>query len=611
MRLDNMLKKLTLNSSSLFLLLSFLPVLFLGYLVIRFGVNVPYWDQWDTPGLMFEKIDQGQLSFSDFIAQHNESRKLFPRLFFLGLAYLTHWDTRYEYLVIFMMACLISFNIYRLIQRTVDSTAPKTLYLWGLANLLIFSPCQFENWTWGIQMVVFTPILCLTSGILTLYSKLNISRKVVVGILLSTISTFSYANGLLCWFLLPVSALFSGHWKVLRRKPWLILLWILTGLLNIFIYFRDYVKPPAHPSLLEGLKYPIKAVNYFCAFLGTPLSGGRLEIAVPVGAVILVVFLTTILLLGQRWRDRALRYRVGGWLTLSLYVLISAVVTTLGRVGFGVEQALSSRYTTFSLYLIVALIGLTAITADIMAQRSFCSAESKDQRLAPDAFYPTRRNVFIQNTTVALAAACIVLHLVGQVYDLKRMENQYRDRLYARACLSYAEFVQNDCITRSLYPVADKFRIHLKAAKAIGVLPNSLTGNGKIEPGVVLPVGNNQHGWFENLRQVDDKNFEAAGWATLSDPIQSADAVLLTYQNKQNQPRVFTVAPVKQMRTDVAESKQNDAYLNSGWSAVFIRKQLPRRELELRAWAYDTRTGQSFPLEGSYIIQKSLDKVRN
>jgi hypothetical protein len=606
-----MFKKLTLNSRYLFLLLPFLPVLFLGYLVIRFGVNVPYWDQWDTPGLIFEKIYQGQLSFSDFIAQHNESRKLFPRLFFLGLAYLTHWNTRYEYLVIFAMACLISFNIYRLIQKTVDSTAPKTLYLWGLANLLIFSPCQFENWIWGIQMVVFTPILCLTSGILALYSKLNISRKVVVGILLSTISTFSYANGLLCWFLLPVSALLSGHWKVLRRKSWLILLWILTGLLNIFIYFRDYVKPPAHPSLLEGLKHPIKAVNYFCAFLGTPLSGGRLEIAVPVGAAILIVFITTVLSLGQRWRDRTLRYRVGGWLTLSLYVLISAVVTTLGRVGFGVEQALASRYTTFSLYLLVALIGLVAIAADLLTQRLSYSAEPHDQRLRSEAPYPVSKNGLIQNITVALATACIVLHLVGQVYDLRRMESLYRDRLYARACLSYAEFVQDDCITKSLHPVPKSFRAHLKAAKSIGVLTDSPTGHKKSAPAIEALSREDEYGWFDGIRQVSETDFEVSGWATLLNPARPADAVLLTYQTKQNKPRVFTVASVKQNRPDVAESKRNQVYLNSGWSTVLLRRKLPRREIELRAWAYDTHTGQSFPLMGSHTIQKSPDGVKN
>lgn len=77
------------------------PIL-LGFLITRFGVNVPFWDEWFTPGDLFNKIhSSGHISFPDLIAQHNESRKVFPKLLFLAVASLTHWDTRYQMAIFF------------------------------------------------------------------------------------------------------------------------------------------------------------------------------------------------------------------------------------------------------------------------------------------------------------------------------------------------------------------------------------------------------------------------------------------------------------------------------------------------------------------------------
>ena len=42
------------------------------------------------------------------------------------------------------------------------------------------------------------------------------------------------------------------------------------------------------------------------------------------------------------------------WLALVLYAILSAAATGVGRLGFGVNQALSSRYTTFSTLFIIS-----------------------------------------------------------------------------------------------------------------------------------------------------------------------------------------------------------------------------------------------------------------
>jgi hypothetical protein len=74
-----------------------------------------------------------------------------------------------------------------------------------------------------------------------------------------------------------------------------------------------------------------------------------------IGLIILIVFSFCFYLWASKLNNQ-LRELCLPWLLIGSYTLISGVITTVGRVGFGIEQSLSSRYITFSVYLIVALI---------------------------------------------------------------------------------------------------------------------------------------------------------------------------------------------------------------------------------------------------------------
>ena len=61
------------------ILLSLLPIAIVSIYIFLFGLNIPFLDQWEVVGLL-EQQQQGSLSFSDLLAQHNEHRPFFPRL---------------------------------------------------------------------------------------------------------------------------------------------------------------------------------------------------------------------------------------------------------------------------------------------------------------------------------------------------------------------------------------------------------------------------------------------------------------------------------------------------------------------------------------------------
>ena len=570
-------------------LLAIIPAVLTGILIVKYSVNVPYWDQWPLAS-MFEKIYAGTLTFQDLISQHNESRKLFPRLLFIGLAYLTGGDVRYEMLVSFILACLVSFNLYRLSLLTVGGSRVKLLLLACLSNLLIFSPIQDENWLWGIQLIVFVPIACLTSCILAAYSNLSLRLQILIGIILSTISTFSYANGLLCWVLVfPAIALAKPKaWKELLKQKWLIVAWIVGFISNVVAYFYNYKKPPYHPSFSEGLLHPIKAVNYFLAFLGSPLAQNNLTVATIVGAILLLTFLGLVLYLLKFWQSNNLLNRTTGWLIIAGYTLISTAITTSGRVGFGVEQSMASRYATFAVYLAIPLIYLVAIII-----------EDAEIRKIIDGQNLTLNRIFSSGLTIL-----VFLHVITAVYGIDRMHDSQVTRYKGKACLLLINVVKDDECLKRIWADPNDTKVKANVLNNLGFLKPKLLNSNKIEKIKGNQVSGLDYGWVDGIEQVGKDKYMVRGWAVLPKKERPADGVVLSYENKQGESIAFAVASTEIKRKDVAKTLNKKAYVDSGWEKIISIDKIPKERGKIKAWAFDADTGKAFELNRSLMLEK-------
>ena len=123
-------------------------------------------------------------------------------------------------------------------------------------------------------------------------------------------------------------------------------------------YFPDlsgHALPAAHPSVVEVLRHPFRAVQFILAYLGTPfccgIRLGFMAVASVTGAA-LVVPLFACLLYVFRWRqDRVFLAHSLPWAALAASALISAFLTMLGRLGFGISAATQSRYVSFAIML--------------------------------------------------------------------------------------------------------------------------------------------------------------------------------------------------------------------------------------------------------------------
>src|SRR5436190_16929988 len=177
-----------------------LPVLCAFYLVWRHSVALPFWDEWNTPGSQLASWCRGTFTWGELWSQHNESRKLVPRLIYLPLFLLAGWDVRLALALVLTVACLGSVALYNLVRRTIRSAGAGAL-AFGLMNLVLFSPRQYENFLYGIQWETFAPGFAVVLAALVNLSGRSLRWKTICNGALAFLSTYTFANGMLVWVL--------------------------------------------------------------------------------------------------------------------------------------------------------------------------------------------------------------------------------------------------------------------------------------------------------------------------------------------------------------------------------------------------------------------------
>ena len=213
-----------------------LPACLIVLLIAAYSLDFPFEDEWALAPF-FVKYANSTLTFSDLFAQQVEYRQFFPNLIIIGVGWLTRWNVRYEMLISFLLSCFISFNIYRLGEATVGRDSRDRLLAYLAANLMIFSPMQYENWLQGQQLIYFIPIACVTTCLRIAYSSLSTGLKFAICMCLATISSFSAANGLLCWVVVLPALAWVKTRSGLARLRWLVALWMVGfALIRYFIF---------------------------------------------------------------------------------------------------------------------------------------------------------------------------------------------------------------------------------------------------------------------------------------------------------------------------------------------------------------------------------------
>jgi len=141
------------------------PVALLLHWLAKYVVNIPFFDGWMI-GVYFHAWKHGNITLESLFAQHNESRKFFPRLILVGLAELTHWNAAYEVGLTITLLLLILLGIHRLLRFSIPNEPRLVAVATAVTTTILCSPLQYENLLWGLQYIMFVTPACLVGMLL-------------------------------------------------------------------------------------------------------------------------------------------------------------------------------------------------------------------------------------------------------------------------------------------------------------------------------------------------------------------------------------------------------------------------------------------------------------
>ena len=360
-------KKTVLSLGLLCCGLASIPLLALIAFVARYGVDMPNQDQWEFIPLL-QKFYQGNITFYGLWQQHNEHRIFFPRIVFLVLARLTHWNIRYELAANMVVAFGTFMVIACQVRKTAVAIAGRYL-IWTIPviSLIAFSLAQHENWLWGWELQIFMNLLAVVAGIVLLTGGPFRWSRLAFSMLLGIVATYSFSNGAVYWPLGLVLLLFAGP-EGRKPKVAACLVWTAVGALTMASYLYHWHTNPAHPSLLYIFRHPLDYTEYVLLFLGAPCRafGGK---ALCISAGIIGLLLAIVGPVGLARRRKVEWYVLWPYIGLTLYAVATAAITGLARAGFGSDQALSSRYITVSSLLWIADVVFLSLVAKFASQK--------------------------------------------------------------------------------------------------------------------------------------------------------------------------------------------------------------------------------------------------
>lgn len=540
-----------------------IPLAFNLWLIAAFGVNTPVFDQW-WMGYQFAQISFHGFDWAYVFRQANESRPAVPLMVSYGLAHFTDWNSQVEMVLSQAILFFTAVGLGVVGRRTLGLSLTGGVALGGLSAALLMSPVQGENLLWGIQAILYYPAACLVGCMLIATRPMPFAVKFLILIALCWVSTFSYANGMSLWLIVPWLLFFDWQGCSRAARVGSVFAWILAAVGTVWQYFDGYEKPAQHPGFGEVATHPVEAVKSFVLYLGAPLSAGghQLPLALASGLILLSVLALLVGWLIGSSHGRKVFPRALPWLVLAAYGLIAGLGIVVGRLGFGASYALAPRYVAFSPCVYASAFALVALW---MRE----SSAAVQRRMVP---------------VVALGVLLIAaMHVLAVLAVLPQYPGFRADRLQSKAATWLVPLVPYSQLGSKItfYMTEEQAGPIIEEVNRLGWLPSGLLRD--FRTAIVDASGSARFGQIEEASSEDRSTHSVRGWCVLPGRREPCDAVVITAISPQGDAQpcaaLFPVLP----RPDLDHIAGAAAPLKSGFAGTFEC----RTAAGLQAWAVD------------------------
>jgi hypothetical protein len=602
----------------LFFVLGSLPAFFLFGDIRRTAVNVPFMDDWQFIPLL-EKAKNGTLTFQELWAPHDEHRLLLPRIMIIATMFASKGDYRVQCCISFLAVEIISLCFLWLLIR-LNGERFGVWVTWFLANIALFSPIQFQNWLWPMQFAYFLPYTFLALCLCALYLSVGASKKFALAAACALGGNYSFVQGNLIWVVtLPVILFAPGILeKGVRRK--FAVSWTVLGLLAMGLYFHGLDQNSAAPAYAYGhegipptfstfqqlrerpAQTLLQMVLFIVGMFGNAVGRGfpvfdNLMLVRRAGALVLLIALAG---LYAAWRKGVLRGRALPWACLLLFAFLTAAFVCIGRVWRGEYQPLTTRYTTFGAFCVVAVVMIVASVLFGDTKETKVSAK----RTAP---FPASGKIDWDQTFKwalgALAGIFLTVEWVNWRYGKNLMEEWNMARWRSRASLHLmgSGLYAPELEYRYLGGTKEIFDKGAQTLEKLGMLNPPRAADLRLAKlGQDGGTFNSYRGQFERMDRLEDGGWHVSGYAVCHDN-RPPDLILFCTRNEKGEWVVRTT------ETPFTEPQ----YLRDGtrYDFEFLGTHSPQ-DAQLGAWEADLPPGVFGPEEVGTVSAWALDFSR-
>jgi hypothetical protein len=363
----------------LFICLGLIPLAFVVIFIRIHGENIAYFDEFRLMGMVLS-IKKGTFDLHRFYQalQVSDHYALFNTLKTVILVVTTDWN------LVVGMYVSVALTIFSLVFCVLSLKADRpelALYVLPAFSMLLFSIHQDVNWLLSYSGHFYFGIFFITAALWVLGTGQPGWKRLVAGITLTFMGTFTVGSNVIAWPLLGVALWQFGY----RRRAYLVA-WVVVAIAALALYWFGV---PHHStgSLLENalhVRRLLGAFGYSFMYLGaflvsrfTLYSTTQLYwLSALVGILGMLLLVVDVVLLLTVEKDRRAVFR---WLVLAGYGWGSGMLIGLSRLawpeGASYPDVLSNHpflawYATLESVFWVALVGLSAIVVWRLAHRA-------------------------------------------------------------------------------------------------------------------------------------------------------------------------------------------------------------------------------------------------
>jgi GT2 family glycosyltransferase/glycosyltransferase involved in cell wall biosynthesis len=306
---------------------------------------IPFYDQWLY-------VDPQSL-LDGLFKYHNEHRAVISKLLFWADAKFFSSANVSLYLEIYaIQAAHVVLLIYLAMFAGLDGPVRRYVVV-AAAICFLFGTQNYENLTWGFQTQFVLVFAAATAAVVAFASYLNNgrSRFLAASVIAASVCSLEMANGVAIFPILLGMAAFCR-----ARRPVVGIMAIATLFFVLLAAFTrgNLQSNPAIAvarldltagfvlSYLGSFMAEAIADSVFARPIGLVTGAPRIWLSITIGACISAIWLFSAV---QLYRGRKnVSIGVVGLVAVHSFVVASALITAIGRVGFGLEMSFSSRY---------------------------------------------------------------------------------------------------------------------------------------------------------------------------------------------------------------------------------------------------------------------------